>query len=142
MRAHINPLGSTTFPFPPHHTYVDWKAHYPLKYGGTTEDNLKVTCNTVEHPSFYENPRNYQLDGKHVSVIDIGCGFGGLLFALANILPDKLIFGMEIRDKVVNFVGEKIKGLRTSNPEKYDNISVVRTNTMRHLCQYFPKATL
>lgn len=59
MRAHINPLGSTTFPFPPHHTYVDWKAHYPLKFGGTAEDNLKVSCNTVEHPSLYENPRDY-----------------------------------------------------------------------------------
>jgi len=29
MRAHINPLSSTTFPFPAHHTYVDWRAHYP-----------------------------------------------------------------------------------------------------------------
>jgi len=34
MRAHINPLNSTPFPIPAHHTYVDWRAHYPLKFGG------------------------------------------------------------------------------------------------------------
>jgi tRNA (guanine-N7-)-methyltransferase len=33
MRAHINPLSSTTFPFPPHHTFVDWRSHYPAKFG-------------------------------------------------------------------------------------------------------------
>lgn len=48
-----------------------------------------------------------------MSVIDVGCGYGGLLFALAPIFPDKLILGMEIRDKLVNFVGEKIRGMRT-----------------------------
>ncbi len=90
----------------------------------------------------YEEPRKYELDGKQVSVVDIGCGFGGLLFGLAPVLPDKLILGMEIRDKLVNFVAEKIRGYRTTEPGKYDNISVVRTNTMRHLCQYFPKGSL
>ena len=39
MRAHINPLSSTTFPYPPHHTYVDWKAHYPLKFGASKKEN-------------------------------------------------------------------------------------------------------
>ena len=142
MRAHINPLSSTTFPFPPHHTFVDWKKHYPLKFGGSSEDNFQITCNTIEHPSDYETPRNYELGNNKVNVIDIGCGFGGLLFGLAPVLPDKTILGMEIRDKLVNFVGEKIRGLRTQEPGKYDHISVVRTNTMRHLCQYFPKGSL
>ena len=138
MRAHINPLSSTTFPFPPHHSYVDWKAHYPLRLGCTSEDNLQVSCNTVEHPSFYDKPRDYQLPkDKEVSIVDIGCGFGGLLFGLAPLFQDKLILGMEIRDKLVNFVGEKIRGYRVTEPGKFDNISVVRTNTMRHLCQYF-----
>lgn len=104
MRAHINPLNTTPFPFPPHHTFVDWKAHFPLKFGGTVEDNQKPCCNTVEHPSFYEQPRNYSLEGKNVSIIDIGCGYGGLLFGLAPLFPDKLLLGLEIRDKLVNFV--------------------------------------
>ena len=35
MRAHINPLNTTPFPYPPHHSYVDWQAHYPLHFGGS-----------------------------------------------------------------------------------------------------------
>lgn len=142
MRAHINPLNTTPFPFPTHHSFPDWKAHYPLHYGGTIEENHKAYCNTVEHPSFYEQPRQYSLNGKHVEIIDVGCGYGGLLFGLAPLFQDKLILGMEIRDKLVNFVSEKIRGYRIQNPGKYDHISVVRTNTMRHLCQYFPKGSL
>ena len=57
MRAHINPLSSTTFPFPPHHTFVDWRSHYPARLGA--QDNTIITCNTIEHPSDYENPRAY-----------------------------------------------------------------------------------
>lgn len=72
----------------------------------------------------------------------MGCGYGGLLFGLAPLFPDKLILGMEIRDKLVNFVSEKIRGYRIQNHGQYDHISVVRTNTMRHLCQYFPKGSL
>ncbi len=35
MRAHINPLNTTVFQYPSHHTYVDWKVHYPLFFKGT-----------------------------------------------------------------------------------------------------------
>lgn len=77
-----------------------------------------------------------------MSIVDIGCGYGGLLFALAPLFPNKLILGMEIRDKLANFVGEKISGMRTKEPQNYNHIGVVRTNTMRHLCQYFPKESL
>lgn len=142
MRAHINPLNTTPFPYPSHHSFVDWKGHYPLFYNGSQEDNEKAYCNTVEHPSFYEHPRTYPLNGTNVSIIDVGCGYGGLLFGLAPLFPDKLILGMEIRDKLVNFVSEKVRGYRIQNPGQYNNISVVRTNTMRHLCQYFPKESL
>jgi tRNA (guanine-N7-)-methyltransferase len=100
-----------------------------------------VYCNTVEHPSFYDHPRNYELT-KTVTMIDIGCGFGGLLFGLSPLFPNNLILGLEIRDKLVNYVGEKARGHRITYPGQYNNISVVRTNTMRHLCQYFPKASL
>ena len=42
-----------------------------------------------------------------------GCGFGGLLFALSEHYPEQLVMGMEIRSKVVNFVGEKVRALRS-----------------------------
>jgi len=31
--------------------------------------------------------------GKKVEVVDVGCGFGGLLIALAPLMPDTLILG-------------------------------------------------
>jgi tRNA (guanine-N7-)-methyltransferase len=33
------------------------------------------------------------LSNRKVEVVDIGCGFGGLLFALATRLPETLILG-------------------------------------------------
>ena len=44
--------------------------------------------------------------------MDIGCGYGGLLFALGEKYPKKLILGMEIRDTIVDYVGKKIRALR------------------------------
>jgi tRNA (guanine-N7-)-methyltransferase len=56
---------------------------------------------------------------------------------------ESLALGMEIRDKVTNFVSEKIKILRTnSNHKEYNNISVIRTNTMKLLLNYFYKEQL
>ena len=55
MRAHINPLSSTTFPFPPHHTYVDWKAHYPKMYGESKELNHQVQT-TLVNPVLHNFP--------------------------------------------------------------------------------------
>ena len=37
---------------------------------------------------------------RRVEVLDIGCGYGGLLLALSALLPDTLIVGMELRVKV------------------------------------------
>ena len=31
--------------------------------------------------------------GKRVEVLDVGCGFGGLIMALAPLFPDTLILG-------------------------------------------------
>jgi tRNA (guanine-N7-)-methyltransferase len=40
------------------------------------------------------------------------------------------------------YVKERILALRRKEPGKYRNASVVRTNTMKHLVQYFPSGTL
>jgi len=48
--------------------------------------------------------------------------------ALSKKFPKNNSFGMEIRDKLVNYVGEKINALRFNEPGNYQNISVVRTN--------------
>lgn len=140
MRAHINPLNNTPFPYPLNPNYVNWKAHYPMFFGGSQQENETVYCNTVEHPSLYDTVQPQH--EKQVEIIDVGCGFGGLLFTLSSTFPNQLIFGLEIRDKLVNYVGEKIRGMRIKNPGQYNNISVVRTNSMRHLSQYLRKGSL
>lgn len=38
-----------------------------------------------------------------VSIVDVGCGFGGLTVALSPLFPDKGVLGMEIRVKVRHF---------------------------------------
>lgn len=77
------------------------------------------------------------------TIVDIGCGYGGLLFELSKEFPEKLILGMEIRDKVTNFVVEKINAMRINSQYKhYMNIAVVRTNTMKTLHNYFRKESV
>jgi tRNA (guanine-N7-)-methyltransferase len=78
---------------------------------------------------------------KKVTVADIGCGFGGLLFALAPLLSDDLILGMEIRMQVTEFVQQKISALRLQNEDTsgYQNISVLRGNAQKFLPNFFEK---
>lgn len=52
------------------------------------------------------------VNSRKIDFLDIGCGFGGLLFELSSKFPDKLAFGLEIRPKLASFIGEKIKALR------------------------------
>lgn len=81
---------------------------------------------------------------QQVEVADIGCGFGGLLFALAPRMPQTLLLGMEIRTSVTDFVQDKIKALRTQNSSTggYNNIACVRANTMKFLPNFFQRAQL
>lgn len=63
--------------------------------------------------------------------------------ALGENFPDKLSLGVEIRDKVVDFVGKKIAALRVeSNHKNYNNIAVLRSNAMRHITNYHWKGTV
>lgn len=47
-----------------------------------------------------------------IEFADIGCAFGGMLFALAPHFPDTLMIGLEIRSKVVEFAQGKARALR------------------------------
>ena len=50
---------------------------------------------------------------------------------------------MEIRDKVTNYVVEKINTMRINSAFKnYTNIGVVRTNTMKTIHNYFRKESV
>lgn len=119
-RAHSNPLSDSHFPVPICPAEVDYFLHYPQLF-----------------------PSSDKVDGsKKIEFADVGCGFGGLLISLSTLFPETLMIGMEIRDKVTEYVKERILALRTTNPGQYQNISVVRTNSMKYIPNYFEKGQL
>ncbi|CAN0446308.1 unnamed protein product [Ascophyllum nodosum] len=79
-RAHVNPLShNDCFDNDPNTPRdMDWSVHFPNR------PDLKV------------------------SIVDIGCGFGGLTVALSELFPDKGVLGMVIRMKVCEFVRLRI----------------------------------
>ncbi|PIN19947.1 Methyltransferase-like protein [Handroanthus impetiginosus] len=119
-RAHSNPLSDSHFPVPIFPSQFDYSLHYP---------------------QFFPLPD--RSDGsKKIEFADIGCGFGGLLISLSTLFPNTLMIGMELRDKVTEYVKERILALRASNPGQYENVSVVRTNSMKYIPNYFEKGQL
>lgn len=83
-------------------------------------------------PSLIEQPQ----------MVDIGCGYGGLLFALSRVFPAKKILGMEIRKKLVEYVRLKIKYMQEKEGAEKYKLSVVRTNSMKFLPNYLEKDTV
>lgn len=116
---------------------MDWSSYYPAYVKESdAETNGKATdqFKDVQHPKM----------SRQVEVADIGCGFGGLLFALAPKMPDTLLLGLEIRTSVTEFVQEKTKALRSQNASTglYSNVACIRANTMKFLPNFFTKAQL
>jgi hypothetical protein len=65
QRAHANPFSDHALDYPAAPQAITWDSHYPTFVG----------------------------TGKAPEFADIGCGFGGLLIALAPLFPDTLILG-------------------------------------------------
>jgi tRNA (guanine-N(7)-)-methyltransferase len=96
---------------------MDWSQHYPA-YVATSQQESQSNpgaAATQNQESSDSNqltkPTIPQLT-QQVEVADIGCGFGGLLFALAPKLPNTLLLGLEIRVSVTEYVQEKARALR------------------------------
>lgn len=124
-RAHSNPLSDSHFPVPISPEEVDLSQHYPRYF-----------------PADKGSDGEEAAAPQQIRFADVGCGFGGLLVGLSPLFPDTLMIGMELRDKVTEYVKERILALRGANPGQYDNISVVRTNSMKYIPNYFRKAQL
>merc|ERR1712226_765655 len=112
QRAHSNPIADHCFDYPVSPIEYDWSSLYPDK------------------------PK------AKVDFADIGCGYGGLLIQLSPMFPDKLMVGMEIRVKVSDYVRDRIDALRVKQPGEYRNISVLRSNAMKYLPNFFYKGQL
>ena len=61
---------------------MDWTAHYPHYVFKAGDQEVK------------DGTRRAGQLKQNIEVADIGCGFGGLLFALAPKMPESLILGM------------------------------------------------
>lgn len=109
-----------TFDYPVCPEEMDWSTLYPHFF--------------TAGPSDKETPQ--------VEFADIGCGYGGLLVELSPLFPDKLMLGMEIRVKVSDYVQDRIRSLRESEPGGYQNIACIRSNAMKYLPNFFFKGQL
>ncbi|KAL8275481.1 hypothetical protein Esti_000432 [Eimeria stiedai] len=140
QRAHCNPLADSFLTYPPSPDFVDWRKHFPKPFGAPPPQHLCL--NTADYPVDYEDPVPAEFNGEAgpaPDFLDVGCGFGGLLISLAPRFPEALIMGLEIREKVTNYVGERIKALRQEHQGDglYQNVSVIRTNATKFLLNYF-----
>ncbi|RHY30649.1 hypothetical protein DYB32_004168 [Aphanomyces invadans] len=73
----------------------------------------RAHCNPPLNPTEMDWSAHYpKLDNPKVNFLDIGCGFGGLTIALANLFPNKTTLAMEIRPKVTEYVRLRIEALR------------------------------
>ena len=128
QRAHSNPLADHSFIYPTLPAEADWSSYFPAFFSDTSAesepDAKKCKCARV------------------VQFVDVGCGYGGLLIKLSPLFPDTLMLGMEIRVKVSDYVHDRIQALRQAHPGQHHNVSVIRTNAMKHLPNYFQKGQL
>ncbi|PRP75797.1 hypothetical protein PROFUN_08791 [Planoprotostelium fungivorum] len=115
IKAHSNPLADKNFEYPLNPAAKDWSNYFAGKFKS-------------QHAK--------------VEFADVGCGYGGLLVNLSTAFPDTISLGMEIRDKVVEYVADRIDTLREKEPGKYQNIAVEKSNAMKNLPNYFEKGQL
>ncbi|KAH6843072.1 hypothetical protein B0I37DRAFT_315275 [Chaetomium sp. MPI-CAGE-AT-0009] len=144
QRAHANPFSDHQLIYPPHPDQMDWSSLYPHYVVDEPQDQPTPDPEAPSSEQHDLAPLRPKRISKEVEVADIGCGFGGLLIALAPTMPDSLILGLEIRVSVTHFVEDRIKALRAQNHEAglYRNVGVLRANTMKFLPNFFRKAQL
>jgi tRNA (guanine-N7-)-methyltransferase len=71
---------------------MDWASLYPAYAVVKQEQKTGGEVNELM-PMDEEEQRRVMAVSKDVEIADIGCGFGGLLFALAPKFPDTLMLG-------------------------------------------------
>ncbi|RKF76943.1 tRNA -methyltransferase [Golovinomyces cichoracearum] len=141
QRAHANPFSDHQLVYPASPKYMDWSCHYPAFVLNSNDEASAKIEDANSHVLVENTPKSLI---KSVEVADIGCGFGGLLVALAPVMPDTLLLGMEIRSQVAEYVQERIKALRIKNHASggFQNTACIRANAMKFLPNFFEKQQL
>ncbi|KAI1182977.1 putative methyltransferase-domain-containing protein [Nemania serpens] len=141
QRAHANVFSDHHLVYPKTPEHMDWSTFFPAFVADAEPITLPHSGDSSQSNTTNLPPRKLT---KEIEVVDIGCGFGGLLVALAPALPDTLLLGMEIRTSVAEYVEHRITALRAQNPGTglYQNIGCLRANTMKFLPNFFRKGQL
>jgi len=82
-------------------------------------------------------------NGLPPTVLDIGCGRGGLLLAYAMAHPNVNIFGIEVRDQLVDWINGVIKGEHIVNAHArwysvVNGIDFIATESIQRIFYLFP----
>lgn len=147
-RAHCNPLSfNESFEYPTSPELMDWiEDHYPEHplLTMTKQQHAETETHTDEETPSSSSFLSSSSTTVNIqpNVLDIGCGFGGLTLALSNALPTHTILGLEIRTKVTEYVRLRILAHRKDHPNLYQNCSVLRTNAMKYLPNFFRKSSI
>ncbi|KAJ2060073.1 tRNA (guanine-N(7)-)-methyltransferase (tRNA(m7G46)-methyltransferase) [Coemansia sp. S146] len=130
QRAHVNIFNDVPLDYPVNPDEEDWSKLYPAYFRPHTEDAQAAVCDAKRplSPSAAGEAGSDESLSKRgpaaasaataekapaqVEFADIGCGYGGLLVALAPLYPNTLMVGMEIRVKLVDYLQQRIEALR------------------------------
>lgn len=86
-----------------------------------------------ESPSEMDWSQHFD-DAKAPALVDIGCGYGKFLMDTAKLSPSENVLGLEIRDKVAEYVQHHTKSVA--------NCSVVKGNALLFLPNFFARGSL
>ncbi|KAJ2846621.1 tRNA (guanine-N(7)-)-methyltransferase (tRNA(m7G46)-methyltransferase) [Coemansia erecta] len=128
QRAHVNIFNDIPLEYPLQPSEQDWSAFYPAYFNQTKRPvspaagqpsakrgpaALTSTPTAAEADAGADQQPQAGKEGMaKVEFADIGCGYGGLLVALAPLFPNTLMVGMEIRNKLVDYLQRRIEALR------------------------------
>lgn len=81
---------------------MDWSEMYPAFVAEGQEDAAEKETVTEQDATLVKIVTRPKKLTRDVEVADIGCGFGGLLMALAPAMPDTLCLGRSILPLVMS----------------------------------------
>ena len=82
MRAHINPMNEISIPVPKNPNFSQWHLHFPSFYGISQNNNDRIVVNTGKFSIDYSIQNKVDKNQIIPTILDIGCGYGGLMFGL------------------------------------------------------------
>lgn len=121
---------------PPHMAYgsngemIDLDLKTAITSMKNTEDSINkdetLTCPRKRHFRQHAHANPYKETDMYIpcsfdtldpvaDFVDIGCGYGTFLMKISRMFPDKIIYGLEIREKVAEYVKLRIEWFKKNN---------------------------